>query len=245
MTSKRKSHGLIIYTLIIICVAVILRVFFFETYLVSQSSMSNTLLDGDKVLVYKKGEVKRGSILVLHHNDDTFIKRCIGMPGDEIKMVKGKIYINGTECTQPAGIIPGEQGSDTNKLPGNPVNGGSAVNIMVYEQYGRYWTADDFGPYTVPAKGASIDTDSATIRLYRDVLEAELGVKTLPSSIYRTGKYTFKKNYIFVMGDNRPVSRDSRTFGVVLMENVVGSTNLVLYSKHSFFNSGRFFKKVT
>jgi signal peptidase I len=203
--------------------------------------MNNTLLDGDKMLIYKQGEIKRGKILVLHHNDDTFIKRCIGMPGEELRIIKGKIYINGTECVEPSNIIPYSADTFANMQQDR----NRVVDIMVYEQYGRYWTASDFGPYIVPAKGNSINTDSASVRLYRQVLEAETGTMILPDSIYKMGKYTFKKNYIFVMGDNRPSSRDSRTFGVVLMENVVGSTNRVLYSKHNFFNSGRFFKKVS
>jgi signal peptidase I len=204
--------------------------------------MNNTLLDGDKVLVYKKGGVKRGSVLVIHHNDDTFIKRCMAMPGDEFKMVMGKVFVNGTECAQPPYVI--QRGSDNTAASAQVShNDGREVDVMVYEQYGKYWTADDFGPYTVPAKGASINTDTATVRLYRQVIETEMGVKQLPDSLFKAGKYTFKNDYIFVLGDNRPASRDSRTFGAVAMNNIVGSTNMVLYSKHNFFSSGRLLKK--
>lgn len=96
--------------LIDIVIAVILAaivLFFIRPTIVRQSSMENTLHDGDYMIMYKQAyrshEPERGDIIIFQSslpNEDTggaklLIKRVIGLPGDEIMILDDQLYING------------------------------------------------------------------------------------------------------------------------------------------------------
>ena len=84
----------------IITIAVILIIFIFivAPQPVSGNSMAPTLEDGDVTLVarfaYRIGNVKRNDIVIVKKNSKSFIKRVIGLPGEEIKYLNGLLYIN-------------------------------------------------------------------------------------------------------------------------------------------------------
>ncbi len=169
------------------------------------SSMHNTLLTGDHLIVDKLAysmrgslsghllpysEVKRGDIIVFIHpiTLENLVKRAIGIPGDHIKLVNKQLWLNGHPVTEP-------------------------YVIHITDFYSEY--RDNF-PAGVPEYS-------------QDPRFRERTLAMLKSDI-RGGELVVPPGSYFAMGDNRDNSLDSRYFGLVPRDNIIGKPAIILWS---------------
>ena len=104
--SEIISWVLTIVTAVVL--ALLLRTFLFEIYGVDGRSMTNTLLDHEKLFCtkidYLTGQPQRGDVVICHYpgrGNTAFVKRLVGMPGDTVEMRDRHLYVNGKRIADP------------------------------------------------------------------------------------------------------------------------------------------------
>jgi len=147
-----------------------------------------------------------------------YIKRCVALPGDTLQLVAGIVHVNGKKQETPEGIILPARIADT-----------SAYTPLIFPNYPPVrWNTDHFGPVRIPRAGDSVRLERKTLPLYTRIIEKYEGhtLKLRNDSIFIDGKparhYVFEMDYYFMLGDNRPASRDSRYWGFLPEDHVIG-----------------------
>lgn len=161
---------------------------------------------------------------VINH---VFCKRCIALPGDTLCIIDGKYYNKSNNKIVELNIKPNnEVHNEIIKRPHNEIVGGELG-----------WTTQDFGPLYIPRKGEQTRVTPREAILYRCQLQWELN-NTIDwdtiRGIVTVGKkpltsHTWQHNYYFMAGDNVSNSYDSRYWGLVPEEYIIGIVKLIIH----------------
>jgi signal peptidase I len=156
----------------------------------------------------------------------TYVKRLIGLPGDTIEIKDQVVFINGKEAWIPPHI---------QYLKPYPIPKGIPRSYIFPKNSG--WNEDNYGPLVIPKKGDVFKLTPENIETYRTLINRDYGryaVTVDGDKIYIDGKpastYTIKQNYYFMMGDNRDDSADSRFWGFVPRDKIVGAAWMIYWS---------------
>lgn len=221
---------------------------------------------------------------------ENYVKRCIGVPGDNLSIINRQVHIDGQPLQDPEGVMHSFQFQvkspaalrkiyaeyKVNINDRNSVNDSGATvyqssftaadaaalrsnsdivkievnNDTLPESFDpqalfpnssmapfNTWTRDNFGPVHIPSKGETVPLTPENIALYRRVIQNYEGntLKVVDGKAIINGaaadSYTFKQGYYWMMGDNRHQSADSRYWGFVPEDHIVGKPVFTWLSK--------------
>ena len=243
----------IVYALLI---AGVFRTLFFQPFWIPSGSMKDTLLIGDFLFVNKMAygysayscpfamcpiegrilarEPERGDVVVFRHpvNGQDFIKRIVGLPGDTVQMMNGRLFINGEEAPQVA----------------------DGTFVETFEPQGPIRSLPQCLEGRVP-QGAPCTKEKAIETLPGGTTHSVLNV--YDGRFDNTGVFSVPEGNYFFVGDNRDNSTDSRErqdfggVGYVPFDHLIGRADRVMFSSAGrslmfvwTWRPDRFFKKI-
>jgi signal peptidase I len=256
--------------------AITLRVFLFASFKIPSPSMEPVILSGDYIITNKlipgpriiknffsmqkngqieirrlKGvrKIKRNDVLVFNfpYESDAnkmdlnlsvnYIKRCVAIPGDTFCIEDGIYKVK--NCSDILGNYDNQYRFF--QLAAENIQPEIFRCFPLDSLYN--WNVKSFGPLYVPKKGDTLRIDSVNILLYRNLIRYETSDE-IPKDLQT---YVFRQNYYFMAGDFVFDSRDSRYWGLLPEDHIVGKAAFIWKSKDMHtgkFRWGRFFKQI-
>jgi signal peptidase I len=261
--------------ILLILLSIIIRAFFLGAFQISTSSMANSLLLGDFIIVnlaaYKiktpgyfpilgfsipslklinTGNPEINDVILFSfpgvYNDidplysTSIVKRISAGPGDTLQIINKGIYVNGIEVELPESVLR----SFNNIKPEGKEDEG------IYYS-GSGWNNHNYGTIIIPAKGDTIHINPENIHIWKQLIVFEYEEKVVReegSVITIKGKpvrdYIVQKDQYFVLGDNFSNSRDSRHFGFINEDMIIGKAMFIYWSVNRINSEGSIFSGI-
>jgi signal peptidase I len=158
-----------------------------------------------------------------------YIKRVIAGPHDTLRITDSKIFVNGKLIPLPA----------TFETPTFLTNKDSVQQEIIYPP-GAKWNRISYGPIIIPAKGDTIKIAPETFERWQSVIGMDHGERSLlveGTLVTLDGRaiseYVLKQDHYFVIGDNFEKSMDSRNFGFITDNMIIGKAMFIYWSYNS------------
>jgi signal peptidase I len=233
-------------------------------------------------------DIERNDIVVFNYPIDVapismktnYIKRAVGMPGDQLRLEDKVLFVNGEPSEQFDTMMMHYRVQVRERIRLSPakvreaggriVQSGNGVHIInmtsevastvegwgevtsvepfvlpeTFDEFSRrpfnfsrgFMNHDNMEAFTVPRAGEQITLTDDNWHVYQDILQryerntVQKNGNQFIINGEETNQYTIQKDYYFVMGDNRDDSEDSRYWGFVPDDHIVGKASLIYFS---------------
>ncbi|HSW55639.1 MAG TPA: signal peptidase I [Ignavibacteriaceae bacterium] len=241
-------------------IALIIKAFAIDAFQIPSSSMENTLQPGDFILankfayniatpreipiadihipqykLFEVGKPEINDVIIFEfppgfENDSLrggskYVKRLIAGPHDTLKITEGNIFVNGKTIQLPETF-------KTLKYEEQ-----SWIQDAIIYPPGAKWNRVSYGPIIIPAKGDTIKITPENFERFQSVIVMDHGERSLLSEgtiVTLDGRaiseYVLKQDHYFVIGDNFETSMDSRHFGFITDNMIVGKALFIYWS---------------
>lgn len=257
----KKIFKLLKLLIIMLILVLIIKAFFFDAFRIPSSSMENTLLVGDNIIVNKMAynfstpreipiinfplpystlfeigkpeindlivfEFPRGYMRDSLMENSHYIKRIIAGPGDTLQIINKEIFVNSKKFKMPSTMVASQEGKRAAWIE----------DEKIYPP-GSKWNRDNYGPIVVPAKGDTINITPQNFERLQPIIVMDHKERSLlheGSVITLDGKplekYVLTQDHYFVIGDNIDISMDSRYFGFITENMIIGKALFIFWS---------------